>query len=216
VVCHDLFINFPKPCLTNLPIESEDEGARVVKSAKDRTWDSLRDIVKKIHNAMKTDDWPKIQDEFNELNSKIDKSKRLIADHGLPKFYVKVLAEVADFVTETLKDKEAIKRMKPVVTKALNQMRSQVKKHNENYTKEITHYRENVALYASDDEESDESYSAEDESDDSGDSEEDSDASSSSSDSDDDDSDEDSDDSSDKVKAKPKVKSKVRFSTLIV
>lgn len=133
-------------------LESDDDGARVVKSAKDRTWDTLKDIVKKIKNAMKTNDWPKIQDEFDELNKKIDKSKMLIMQHGLPKFYVKILSEVADFILETSKDKDAITKMKSSVKQAFNQMKSQVRKHNENYKTEIAHCKANPDEYETEEE----------------------------------------------------------------
>lgn len=174
---------------------------RVVKSQKDRAWDSMRDGVGRIKNARKTSDWSVIQDEFASVNKMIEKSKMLILKDGLPNFYIRMLAEVEDHVQLALKDKEAIKKMKAVVSRALNQMKLQVRKHNDTYKTEIADFRANPEKYAEADEES----SAEESSDDSS----------------DDDSDEDDSSSEEEVvKAKPKAKAaptkKVRLSLLVV
>ena len=112
-----------------------------------------------------------IQDEFASVNKMIEKSKMLILQSGLPPFYVKMLAEVEDHVQLALKDKESIKKMKPVVSRALNQMKLQIRKHNENYKTEIADCRANPeksdADSSSDDSSSD-SDSSDESSDDSG------------------------------------------------
>lgn len=142
--------------------ESEDE-VRVVKSHKDRAWDSMAEGIVKIRNARKNSDWPLIQDEFGNVNKMIEKSKMLILQSGIPNFYIKMLAEVEDHVQSSLKDKESIKKMKPVVSRALNQMKLQVRKHNEHYKEQIADYRENPAKYA--DAEDEDSSSSDDDSD---------------------------------------------------
>lgn len=189
--------------------ESEDE-VREVKSQKDRTWDSLREGITKIKNARKNNDWPLIQDEFNNVNKLLEKSKMLILQHGLPLFYIKMLTEVEDHVQTALKDKEAVKKMKPVVSRALNQMKLQVRKHNEAYQDKITDCREHPEKYEEAVVETKSKKRADsDEDDDSDDSDEDS----------DEDSDSDSDDSEDekpkrapaKPVAKPAAKAPVKF-----
>jgi translation initiation factor 3 subunit C len=126
--------------------ESEDEH-REVKSQKDRTWDSLREGITKIKNARKNNDWPLIQDEFANVNKLVEKSKMMIIQHGMPPVYIKMLVEMEDHVQNALKDKENIKRMKPLVARALNQMKLQVRKHNENYKDEINNCREHPEKY---------------------------------------------------------------------
>jgi translation initiation factor 3 subunit C len=113
-----------------------------VKSEKDRTWDNIFERVVKIRSAMKINDWTQIHNEFEEVNKQIDKSKMLVLKHGLPAFYVRMMAEVADFVSLSLKDKDALQKMKPVVLRALNRMKLAVKKHNASYEKEIARFRE--------------------------------------------------------------------------
>jgi translation initiation factor 3 subunit C len=112
----------------------------------------MREGVGKIKNARKTNDWSVIQDEFAVVNKMIEKSKMLILKDGLPNFYIRMLAEVEDHVQLALKDKEAIKKMKAVVSRALNQMKLQVRKHNDNYKTEIADFRANPEKYAEADE----------------------------------------------------------------
>jgi len=170
-------------------LDSEDE-VRVVKSQKDRKWDSIQEGIVRIRNARKNSDWPLIQDEFANVNKMIEKSKMLILQSGLPPFYVKMLMEVEDHVQLALKDKDAIKKMKPVVSRALNQMKLQVRKHNENYKEGIADCRANPDKYVEVEEEESSSSSESD----------------SDSDSDDSDSDSDSDASSESEKPTPKAK----------
>jgi hypothetical protein len=84
-----------------------------------------------------------IQDEFLKINKQIDKSKALIVTHGLPLFYIKMLAEVEDHIVVSLKDKDLVKKMKPF----MKQLRIQVRKHNDNYRSEITDFRNNPWKY---------------------------------------------------------------------
>lgn len=166
---------------------------RVVKSQKDRRWDSMRDGIARIKNARKNSDWPMIQEEFSNVNKLVDKSKMLILQSGIPPFYIKMLAEVEDHVQLALKDKDAIKKMKPVVSRALNQMKLQVRKHNDTYKTEIADFRANPEKYEEPEEES------------SSDSDSDSSSSGSSSDSESSDSDSDSDSDASSESEKPKA-----------
>lgn len=181
--------------------DSDDEK-RVVKSQKDRAWENIIEGIGKIRNSKKTNDWGKILDEFEAVNKMIDKSKMLIAKNGIPKFYIKMLAEVEDFLNMTLENREAIKSMKPVAKRALDRMKLTVKKHNKGYDAEIADFRANPTKYESEEEEDSDDDSDDDDSDDSDeDSDEDSDASKNS----DKDSDE-GDSEEDDLMAKPKTK----------
>lgn len=48
---------------------------RVVKSAKDRSFEAIRTSVGKIRTTMKINDWNGIQANFDECNKHVDKSK---------------------------------------------------------------------------------------------------------------------------------------------
>lgn len=156
----------------------------------------MKEGIVRIRNARKNSDWPLIQDEFAGVNKLIEKSKMLILKDGLPNFYIKMLAEVEDHVQLALKDKEGIKKMKAVVARALNQMKLQVRKHNDTYKTEIADFRANPAKYQEADEDSDSDSSDDDDSSDD-------------SDSDEDNSDEDDSESDEEDLAKPPAKKPV-------
>ncbi|CAN0117315.1 unnamed protein product, partial [Ectocarpus sp. 4 AP-2014] len=182
--------------------ESEEE-VRVVKSAKDRSFEAIRTSVGKIRTKIKINDWNGIQTNFDECNKHVDKSKVMIAKEGVPSFYIKLLANLEDLLAATLKDKPAVKKMSATNTRSLNRMKLQLRKHNKGYEKEIADFRANPDAYAeessseessSSDSDSDSDSSSEDDDDSS--SEEESDSDSDGDDSDADDSDDDSDASS--------------------
>lgn len=48
---------------------------RVVKSAKDRSFEAIRTTVIKVRNHIKINDWNGIQADFDECNKHVEKSK---------------------------------------------------------------------------------------------------------------------------------------------
>lgn len=123
-----------------------------MRSQKDRAWDAIREGVVKIKNARKNEDWSVFQDEFEAVNKKIEKSKMLIMRDGLPKFYIKMLAEVEDIITEVMNDKAGFKNLKQAAQHSLKRMKLNVKKHNANYETQIANYRAKPEDYKSDNE----------------------------------------------------------------
>jgi hypothetical protein len=144
------------PCFSlfnKTPTESEDE-VRVVHSKKDRSWNSMRDSIKRMRSAMKINDWSIILDEFRVTNKIIDNSKMLILTHGIPKFYIKMLADLEDFLNVSLKDKEGMKKMKKEVAKSFNKMKLDLRKHNKTYETQIAACRANPSEYVEESSES--------------------------------------------------------------
>lgn len=139
-----------------LLLESEDE-VRVVRSQKDKSWETMLECINKIKSAMKINDWSIISDEFDNVNKIVEKSKMLILKNGIPKFYIRMLAELEDFLTLTLKDKEGIKKLKPMVNKSLNRMKNTVRKHNRTYEKDIENFRAHPENYVDSEKEEDSS-----------------------------------------------------------
>lgn len=176
--------------------DSEDEK-RVVKSAKEKTWESMKTSIGKLRNAMKIHDWSEIQNYFDALTREYEKPKTraTVAAEGNPAFFIKLLADLEDFLNETVRDKAAQKKMKPANVRAFNRMKLNLKKHNKNFEEEILRFREHPEEFQVEEEESDESGSESD-SDDSSDSDSDSDDDSDSDASEDEDEDEGSDDDS--------------------
>lgn len=133
----------------------------MVRSTTDRVWAHLREIVLRLRNALKNGDWPLVQDEFDAVNKKMDKSKAQIDQTGTPKFYIKMLAYLEDEITTVVADKEGVKKMKPVVGRAVNRMKVTIKKHNKNYEGDIEDYRANPTKYDTEVEQSSDSDSDE-------------------------------------------------------
>ena len=123
--------------------DSEEEK-RVVKSHKDKAWDSMLEGIGRIKNSMKTNDWSLIYDEFIKVNALLEKAK---VKNGVPKFYTKMLGDLNEFVNLSLKDKEAIKKMKKPTAHALNSMKLAIRKQCDKYKTEVEHYKEHPELY---------------------------------------------------------------------
>lgn len=123
---------------------SEDEK-RVVISHKDKAFENMLEGIGKIKNACKNNDWSVIYDEFVKVNTLLEKAK---AKAGVPKFYIKMLSELCEFVVVSVKDKEAIKKMKKPTAHALNQMKLLARKQAEKFPKEIEDFKAHPELYA--------------------------------------------------------------------
>ena len=108
----------------------------------------MRDAIGRMRSAMKINDWSIILDEFKVTNKLIEKSKMLIIQNGIPKFYIKMLGDLEDFLASTLKDKDGLKKMKAQIAKSFNTMKLTLRKHNKTYEDEIAAYRANPADYA--------------------------------------------------------------------
>ena len=107
-----------------------DEEVRRVVSAKDKAWEAMEVDVKQVRNNMKNNDWANIQLKFEELNKKVEKQQNLIQkEGGVPKFYVRLLVDLEDFLRDTLKDKEGQKKMSKANGRALNRMKLQLRRH---------------------------------------------------------------------------------------
>lgn len=50
-------------------------------------------------NKMKINDWSAIQSLFDELNKRLDKTRKVADGVGVPKLYVRMICELEDFLT---------------------------------------------------------------------------------------------------------------------
>jgi len=165
-------------------MESESESSeeeRVVRSAKDRAFDSFQTHVKAIRNGMKIRDFSRMQTEFDALVKVVAKSKTIIQRHGgVPRFFIRLLCDLEDFVKSSLADKVGFKKLSPAQGRALNRMKLTLRKHNKSYEAAMTEYRMNPVVSESASESESSSSSSESESDSDNDSDNDSSSSSSS------------------------------------
>ena len=169
--------------------DSSDEE-RVVKSAKDRAFETFEAHVKSIRNAMRIKDFNKVQAEFEALNKAIAKGKAIINQHGgIPRFYIRLLCDLEVYIKTCLADKASFKKLSASNGRALNRMKLTLRKHNAQYATVMEEYRKNPTVSSSESEAEESSSDSDSESeaaDSDSDSDSDDDSSSSSSSSDDD------------------------------
>ncbi|EGS17777.1 eukaryotic translation initiation factor 3 subunit-like protein [Thermochaetoides thermophila DSM 1495] len=133
--------------------ESDDEeGQHKVKSAKDKRHEELEATIIAIQNSQKINDWSTIANEFDKLNRQVVK---LVEGGKAPKSYIKCIAELEDFLNETLaKQKVTPKKMNATNARGLNAVKQKIKKNNKEYQSQIDAFRKDAdAFMESSDEE---------------------------------------------------------------
>ncbi|KAI9646882.1 Translation initiation factor 3 subunit c [Ciborinia camelliae] len=124
---------------------SGDEGVKVVKSAKNKRFEELEATAKAIENGEKINDWGSISAEFDKLNRQVAK---LVQSGTTPKVYIKAIAELEDFMNETLaKQKVSPKKMNATNSRGLNAVKQKIKKQNKEYQKDIDSFRADKDAY---------------------------------------------------------------------
>ncbi|KAK3990166.1 eukaryotic translation initiation factor 3 subunit 8 N-terminus-domain-containing protein [Cladorrhinum sp. PSN332] len=131
--------------------ESDVEGTTKVKSAKDKRHDELDATISLIQNGQKINDWGSIANEFDKLNRQVVK----LQDGGkAPKSYIKCIAELEDFMNETLaKQKVTPKKMNATNARGLNAVKQRIKKNNKDYQSQIDAFRKDSDAFMESDEE---------------------------------------------------------------
>ncbi|XP_008312829.1 eukaryotic translation initiation factor 3 subunit C [Cynoglossus semilaevis] len=133
--------------------DDEEDTKRVVRSAKDKRFEELTNIIKTIRNAMKIRDMAKCLEEFEQLCRAFLKSKNIVDKEGVPSFYIRLLADLEDYLNQLWEDKEGKKKMNKNNAKALSTLRQKIRKYNRDYESEITAYKENPQESADEEEE---------------------------------------------------------------
>ncbi|GFO43165.1 eukaryotic translation initiation factor 3 subunit c [Plakobranchus ocellatus] len=146
--------------------DDEEETKRVVRSEKDKRFDELKGIIKVLKNHKKIKDMANVLTDFESLTKAFDKARKVVDREGLPRFYIRTLADLEDFVNECWEDKEWRKNISKGNSKGLTTVRQKIKKYNRDFETQLTAYRENPDAGDDDAEEEDESKPAAEESDD--------------------------------------------------
>lgn len=117
---------------------SDEDQVKIVKSAKDKRLEELESTVKAIENGQKINDWGSISTEFDKLNRQVVK---LVQAGNTPKIYIKTIAELEDFMNESIaKQKVSTRKMNATNARGLNAVKQRIKKNNKDYQKEIDAY----------------------------------------------------------------------------
>uniref|UniRef100_A0A4W6G8V7 Eukaryotic translation initiation factor 3 subunit C n=1 Tax=Lates calcarifer TaxID=8187 RepID=A0A4W6G8V7_LATCA len=122
--------------------DDEEDTKRVVRSAKDKRFEELTNLIKTIRNAMKIRDMAKCLEEFEQLCRAFLKSKNIVDKEGVPPFYIRLLADLEDYLNQLWEDKEGKKKMNKNNAKALSTLRQKIRKYNRDYETEIAAYKE--------------------------------------------------------------------------
>uniref|UniRef100_A0A673G9J8 Eukaryotic translation initiation factor 3 subunit C n=1 Tax=Sinocyclocheilus rhinocerous TaxID=307959 RepID=A0A673G9J8_9TELE len=132
-----------------------EDTKRVVRSAKDKRFEELTNIIKTIRNAMKIRDMSKCLEEFEQLYRAFLKSKTIVDKEGVPQFYIRLLADLEDYLNQLWEDKEGKKKMNKNNAKALSTLRQKIRKYNKDFETEIVSYKENPEQSAEEEEKDD-------------------------------------------------------------
>ncbi|KAI9088032.1 eukaryotic translation initiation factor 3 subunit 8 N-terminus-domain-containing protein [Phlyctochytrium arcticum] len=120
--------------------ESSDEDTkRIVKSARDKRFDEMRNTVKSLKNATKINDWVAIQ----MLNKAICQGQCSYPREGVPRFYIRFLNDLEASVKETVANKEVVKKMNASGSRAFNAMKQRIKKFVKSHETDIEAFKAN-------------------------------------------------------------------------
>uniref|UniRef100_A0A669BW03 Eukaryotic translation initiation factor 3 subunit C n=1 Tax=Oreochromis niloticus TaxID=8128 RepID=A0A669BW03_ORENI len=133
--------------------DDEEDTKRVVRSAKDKRFEELTNLIKTIRNAMKIRDMSKCLEEFEQLCRAFLKSKNIVDKEGIPPFYIRLLADLEDYLNQLWEDKEGKKKMNKNNAKALSTLRQKIRKYNRDFESEILRFRSGSSGETSDKEE---------------------------------------------------------------
>lgn len=102
--------------------ESDDEGKKVVKSAREKLLDEMQTVYTKIDTAEMTQDWITILTEFDNISRLLIRAQQ--QNYGTPNIFIKVLAQVEDAVAAT----SQVDIKNKAVARAYNTTKQRVKK----------------------------------------------------------------------------------------
>lgn len=126
--------------------DEEEETKRVVRSAREKRYEELVEIIKQIKNHKKIKDMSKLLTSFENLTRAFIKARPVIEkEEGgvIPKFYIRCLVELEDFITDCWEDRDGRKNMSKNNSKSLATLRQKLRKYNKDFEAEIENYRKN-------------------------------------------------------------------------
>ncbi|KAI8620969.1 eukaryotic translation initiation factor 3 subunit 8 N-terminus-domain-containing protein [Chytriomyces sp. MP71] len=105
----------------------------------------LRASVAALNTKKKINDWGAIQSEFDKLNTSYSRLSQIVnADAANPqpfRFYFRALAQLEDFHKQTAENKDLVKKMNTLNTKAFTAMKQKIKKQTKSFEDEIKEWR---------------------------------------------------------------------------
>lgn len=138
--------DFLKSGKDDLDLDSDNEGRKVVKSAKDKLLDDMRESVDSIYNSKNLENWGHVLTESDRLGRLLVRANQ--QNVGVPNFYYKMLGQLEDAVIETSSDKEK-KKLPADQNRAFNTMKQRMKKLTKEFAVYLLYYREHPEAFDS-------------------------------------------------------------------
>ena len=132
-----------KPAAVYQFSDEEEDTKREVRSAKDKRFEELKNIMKAMTNHKKIKDMANVLQDFEDLAKAYVKTKKVIEQTGIPRFYIKCLVELEDFISDMWEDRDGRKQMSKANSKGLTTLRQKLRKYNRDFEDNIKSYREN-------------------------------------------------------------------------
>ncbi|CAH0402772.1 unnamed protein product [Chilo suppressalis] len=142
--------------------DDEEETKRVVRSMKEKRYEELEGIIHSIRNHRKIKDFSSALASFEELQRAYTRAAPVVQkeENGIaPRFFIRALAELDDWVTGAWADRDARKALSKGNSKALTSLRQKLRKYAKDFEAEISKFREDPDLPDDDDERKDTSSS---------------------------------------------------------
>lgn len=143
------------PAATFTFSDDDEDPKRVVRSTKEKRYEELSNVIKQIRNFKKIKDMSSMLSSFEDLTRAYNKALPVISkeENGqTPRFYLRCLVEMEDFINEVWEDRDGRKNMSKFNSKSLGSLRQKLRKYNKDFEEEITKFRENPDLPDEEDE----------------------------------------------------------------
>lgn len=138
--------------------DEEEDVKRVVRSTKEKRYEDLSNIIKSIRNYKKIKDMSSLLSSFEDLTRAYAKALPVITkvENGIcPRFIIRALAELEDFINEVWDDREGRKNLSKNNSKSLGTLRQKFRKYIKDFEADLKKFRESPDA-ADDDEEEEE------------------------------------------------------------
>lgn len=116
-----------------------------MRSTKEKRYENLTGIIKTIRNHKKIKDIPNTLTSFEDLTRAYTKALPVISkeENGItPRFYIRCLAELEDFINEVWEDREGRKNLSKNNSKSLGTLRQKVRKYIKDFEDDLSRFRE--------------------------------------------------------------------------
>ncbi|RXG59277.1 Eukaryotic translation initiation factor 3 subunit C [Armadillidium vulgare] len=126
--------------------DEEEDQKRIVRSAKEKRYEELNNIIKNIKNYKKNRDMSSLLTSFEDLCKAYQKALNVVKkEEGgkIPGFFLRCLVDLEDYINQVWEDKDGRKNMSKNNAKSLTTLRQKLRKYTRDFEEEIRLFREN-------------------------------------------------------------------------